>query len=177
MTQSRRQDRRPNPERDNAIAAAIADGCIPNMPTVIEPWADAWDRDASGTRRELEALGEARALNRALAASGLPATTGRDQAARCSVASSAPARPVSDAEATRDRIIAAAVSAGRITAAEVPSYRARWGRDPAGTRRLLEASAADGGLTARRPSAEQARAGLVPGSPQGRGFAFGKAAR
>jgi hypothetical protein len=99
---SRRQDA----ERDAVIAAAQQDGRIPDMPTVAAAWADAWDRDPAGARRELEALPRAGSLDRALASSGNQAAVARVRQA--TARSSAPAKPAASQRPAGqiDRVVA-----------------------------------------------------------------------
>jgi crotonobetainyl-CoA:carnitine CoA-transferase CaiB-like acyl-CoA transferase len=56
-----------------------------------------------------------------------------------------------------ERVIAAAVKAGKIAAADVPTYRQMFKDDPASARRLLTAPVIQGGLAARSqtPGARQ----------------------
>lgn len=61
--------------------------------------------------------------------------------------------------AERDRVVAAALAEGRIV--DAATWRARWGADPVGSRHLLTAAVADGGLAPdsafARPSLDRVR--------------------
>ncbi|WCB92300.1 hypothetical protein DSM104299_00990 [Baekduia alba] len=68
--------------------------------------------------------------------------------------------------ARRDRIVAAAADAGKITATDTgrTSWREAFDEDPAGTERLLTASASNGGLAAAKfaPTGQPTSTGLFP---------------
>lgn len=95
---------------------------------------------------------------RALLGLAEDATDGQVAARRAQIAALPPpgvaastARPSRRGTSERDRVISAAIAAGRFSESRRPFYEDRWAADPEGTRVLLTAAPEEGGLAAVEP--------------------------
>lgn len=176
-------------EAAREVNAAVAAGKLADTPTNRIAWTAAMTRDPTGTRAQLAALVAVRAagpgappasLGRALRASGLkaaqaprasaphrvpPVITASERQAANSPADGGAARAgrvSGDERSRRDRVVQAAVDAGKIARHEAASWRIRLDGDPVRVERAL-ANATAGQPVVVEGSLERAMK-LVPGA-------------